>query len=90
MNSNPAGFGYSSCVHLELVVGDRVYELHAIGPGTIRLREPAELPPCNAQVVMHVDDHEDRWLVYLPDGLSPNKREARTVQLSAAAARTAL
>src|SRR5437667_9951125 len=80
MNSNPASHGYSAYVQLELVVGDRAYELAAIGPGEICLREPAELPACEAEVVMRVDDHEDRWHVYLPDGLSANKRERRPVQ----------
>jgi hypothetical protein len=89
MNSNPAGYGYSACVELQLIVGERIYDLHAIGPGRICLRDPAELAPCEALVVMQVDGHEDRWPVYLPDGLSANKREARTVPHSAAPARSA-
>jgi len=89
MNSNPAGYGHSSCVQLKLVVGEQVYELHAIGPGEICLREPAELAPCEALVVMQVDGHEDRWSVYLPDGLSAGNLEARTLPLSAAPARSA-
>lgn len=72
------------------MAGDQVYDLHAIGPGTIRLRESAELPPCNAEVIMHVDDCIERWQVYLPDGLSPTGRNARTVQLTAAQVRAGL
>ena len=69
MNSNPASTGYSAFVRLRLVLGDRTLELASIGPERIRLREPAELPPCDAQVVMNVDDFERRWPVYLPDGI---------------------
>ena len=48
------------------------HKLSSIGPDGISLREPAELPPCDAEVVMHVNDQERRWAVYLPDGISAN------------------
>ena len=60
------------------MVGGEVLELASIGPSEICLREPAELPPGPAEVVMHVDSFERRWQVYLPDGISPNSREVRT------------
>ncbi len=69
-------------MRLDLVLAERTISLHAIGPDKIRLREPVEAAPCEAEVVMRVDDFEDRWAVYLPDGLSANQLEARTVQLS--------
>jgi hypothetical protein len=63
---------------LHLEIAERTFELGQIGPDRIILREPAELPPGPAEVVMHVDSFERRWQVYLPDGISPNSREVRT------------
>jgi hypothetical protein len=85
MNSTSNPTGYSAEVRLHLIVGDRIFELASIGPQRIRLCELAELPPCDAEVVMHVDDFERRWQVYLPDGISPDSREVRTVTQPAAA-----
>jgi len=33
---------------------------------------------------MHVNDIEDRWQVYLPNGITANSREVRTVPAVAA------
>ena len=82
MNSIPASNGYSAYVRLNLLVGGETLELAAIGPGGIRLREHTELPPCDAEVIMYVDDFERRWPVYLPDGISANSHEVRTVPAS--------
>jgi hypothetical protein len=79
MNPVPAATGYSAEVRLHLVVGDEVLELASIGPAEISLREPAELPPGPAEIVMHVDSFERRWQVYLPDGISLQSRDVRTV-----------
>ncbi|MGQ0636166.1 MAG: hypothetical protein ACT4QC_16255 [Planctomycetaceae bacterium] len=78
MTGATRGNGYSATVKLDLEVGDRLISLHQIGPGTIWLREPIDLPPCDAIVVMHIDDHEQRWPVYLPDGLSRESCSGRT------------
>jgi hypothetical protein len=85
--SNPArGTGYSATVKLQLIVGDRTLELGQIGPDAVWLRENAEIDPCDATVVMTVDGRRHEWPVYLPDGLSRESREARTVARSAAPA----
>jgi hypothetical protein len=79
MHATPPSTGYSAEVRLHLVVGDDSLELASIGPMEISLREPTELPPGPAEVVMHVDSFERRWQVYLPDGISRNSRYVRTV-----------
>jgi hypothetical protein len=79
MKSAPADTGYSAYVRLHLVVGDRSLELGQIGPENVILREAIEIPAGPAEVVMHVDDFERRWQVYLPDGITANSREVRTV-----------
>jgi hypothetical protein len=85
MNSESNSIGYSADVRLRLIVGERTFELASIGPERVKLREPAQLASCDAEVVMNVDDFERRWQVYLPDGISPNSREVRTVTQPAAA-----
>ena len=68
---------------MHLIVGERTLELAQIGPGSVILAETAELPACSAEVVMHVDDFERRWPVYLPDGISAQSRRVRTVSIQA-------
>jgi hypothetical protein len=82
MNSFPASTGYSAYVRLHLLVGDRSLELGQISPENVILRDMIEIPPGPAEVVMHVDDFERRWQVYLPDGITANSREVRTVPAS--------
>ena len=74
--------GYSSFVQLHLEISGQRIELGQICPGKIFLREPVSLPAGEAEVVMNVDDFEDRWQVYLPDGISANSLEARTVPVA--------
>ena len=74
-------FGYSAEVWLHLVVAGEEYSLSEIGPDGITLRQPTSLPPCEADVVMNVDDHEKVWRVWLPDGISPEDTFVRTEPL---------
>lgn len=78
MNASIPTAGYSSMVRLELVVGDQTLELGQIGPDLIHVRTPVSLPPCDADVVMHIDGRERRWPVRLPDGISSHSRLVRT------------
>jgi hypothetical protein len=57
--------GYSADVQLFLIVDGRTYALAQIGPDFVTLREPAELPTADAEVVMVVDGRENRWAVTL-------------------------
>jgi len=77
--------GRSANVRLQLIVVGRILELGQIGPESVILEEQAELPPCEAQVVMYVDSFERRWQVYLPDGISPHSRRVRTIPQCTAA-----
>ena len=74
--------GYSADVRLDLVVDGSEFSLSEIGPDGITLRKPTTLPPCEADVVMLVDDHRKVWRVWLPDGVSPNDTFVRTEQLA--------
>lgn len=79
MNALSPATGHSTNVRLQLIAGGRILELGQIGPESVILEETAELPPCEAQVVMYVDSFERRWQVYLPDGISADSRRVRTV-----------
>ena len=71
--------GYSALVRLHLKIGDQVLKLGQIGPDRVVLNDPAEFPPGPAEVVKYVDDFERHWQVYLPDGISPQSLDVRTV-----------
>jgi len=51
-----------------------------MGPDYIVLKSAGDHPPCNASIVLKVDDSERRWDVHLPDGISA---QSRRVALSA-------
>jgi hypothetical protein len=76
--SASAATGYSSQVRLHLVVGGRTLQLAEIAPDSLYLRELISIPPCDADVVMHLDGHERRWSVFLPDGIRLDSRLVRT------------
>ncbi len=71
---------YSSDVELLLVFGNKSHRLSQIGPDFVILREPAELPPTDAEVVMLIDGREQsRWPVTLVDGAVPFDLEVATI-----------
>ena len=78
MTQSQVGTTYSSTVRLELRIGEQLFELAEIGPGTIFLRNPVFLPPCEAEIVMYVDGRRRCWQIELPDGLSIDSPIART------------
>ena len=70
--------GYSADVRLELCLPDVTLELGQIGPERLILDQPMDHPPCEAEVVLHVDGSERRWPVFLPNGISRNSHIIRT------------
>lgn len=73
---------YSAKVDLKLIVGSQTYQLGQVGPDRLIFREALSLPPCEGEVVMTIDDDEQRWKVSLPNGSSANSPVVMT-QLSA-------
>ena len=71
--------GYSSNVQLRLIIAGREYPLAQIGPDFVMLREPADLPSCDAEVVMMIDGHESRWPITLQHGATRAELEVATV-----------
>lgn len=70
--------GYSSNVRLSLVTADRCVLLSKIGPGYIVFRgEGVDLPACEAEIVMDIDDRRHQWPVTLSCGAVPFDRTAQ-------------
>lgn len=45
-----------------------------LGPDFLLLETPGDHPPCEASVVLRVDQTERRWSVRLPRGISAGSR----------------
>ena len=71
--------GYSSDVRLQLIVGERTFEVEQVLRDTCLLAEPVDHPPCEGELVMHVDGRRRVWPVVLGDGIS---RDSKLVALS--------
>lgn len=62
---------YSSNVGLSLVSESFTVPLAKIGPGYVVLETPAELPLCEADLIMTVDGDERRWRVRISGDRPP-------------------
>ncbi|HQU45947.1 MAG TPA: hypothetical protein PK867_24245 [Pirellulales bacterium] len=60
--------GYSADVQLYLVVGELLIRVAKLGPSRCVLREPTVLPSGPAELVVRIDEHEQRWPIFLPRG----------------------
>jgi hypothetical protein len=45
-----------------------------MGPDYIVVNSACDHPPCNASIVLKVDENERRWDVHLPDGISARSK----------------
>jgi hypothetical protein len=45
-----------------------------MGPDYIIVNSDADHPPCDASIILQVDDSERRWDVRLPDGISSRSK----------------
>ncbi|HET6883829.1 MAG TPA: hypothetical protein VFI31_26990 [Pirellulales bacterium] len=65
-----AASGYSSDVRLQLIVNGRTFEVEQVLCETCLLAEPIDHPPCEGELVMHVDGRPRVWPVKIPGGIS--------------------
>ncbi|MEZ6060711.1 MAG: hypothetical protein R3C19_10140 [Planctomycetaceae bacterium] len=70
---------YSAEVRLTLHANGTAFDLAKVGPDSVYLRHPAELPPCAGEVIVSVDGNATRHPVRLPEGAVMNSRIVRTV-----------
>jgi hypothetical protein len=62
---------------MQLTVGDRVYRIRQMCPDFVILHEPIDHPPVEAEVAIWIDGHEDRWRVWLPEGINSAHRDVK-------------
>ena len=65
----PETNGHSAEVEMRLLLNGSCFSISHMGPDFVRLGEPAQHPPCEAEIVLTIDGNEERWRVYLPEGL---------------------
>lgn len=68
---------HSAQVERRLIINGTGVGITHLGRDFILVETPAEHPPCEAFIVLIVDESESRWKVKLPDGMtSGSKRVA--------------
>lgn len=55
---------------MQLLVNGATLSIGQMGPDFLLLDAPFDHPPAEATIVLRIDDHERRWQVRLPEGLS--------------------
>lgn len=77
MNAPHEKLGFSTEVRMQLSVNGYVLSVAQLGPDFLILETPADHPPAEAEIAVWIDDHERRWHVHLPDGISPEAVRTR-------------
>lgn len=62
--------GHSAKVRLSLHVADRIIPLSHVGPDSCVSRQPIDLPPQAAELVVDIDANRHTHRVFLPEGMS--------------------
>ena len=63
---------YSTTVEAFLVIGQRRFSVANVDSNRCIVRSPESVPPTAAELVLRIDGDEQRWSVFLVDGISPN------------------
>jgi len=66
--------GHSAIVRMQLLFNAIAIPIAQMGPDYIIIKAACDHPPCDASIVLKVDDNERRWNVHLPDGISARSR----------------
>jgi hypothetical protein len=62
--------GYSADVRLELRINGQALPVEQTGPESCLLVEPIDHPPCDGELVIHIDGRRHVHRVNLPEGIS--------------------
>jgi hypothetical protein len=62
---------------MEVAINGQVLSICEFGPDFFRLRKPINHPPVVAEVSVTIDGFENRWQVWLPEGIDATKRDVR-------------
>lgn len=68
---------FSADVQMRLYVEGHELEIAQLGPDFLVLKTPIDLGAADAEIHMTIDDVENRWPVYLPEGLSAGNAVAK-------------
>ena len=69
--------GYSSYVRLELRLNGQTLQVAQVAPDWCIVVDAIDYPPCDAELVMYVDDHRRTWQVKLPGGISKSSKRVQ-------------
>jgi hypothetical protein len=61
---------HSAEVEMRLMINGGSISITHMGPDFLFVETPFDHPPCEASILMKVDDRESRWKVRLPEGTS--------------------
>jgi hypothetical protein len=75
--ANPIKRSHSADVRMELTVNGHILPISELGPGFLVLTAGVNHPPTDAEIMLRIDGHEDRWRVRLDDGISAGRTETR-------------
>ena len=74
MIAEPSYGAHSAQVKMRLIVnGDSIRITH-MGPDFLFVESPTDHPPCEASILLRVDDSESEWKVRLPEGIAKDSR----------------
>jgi hypothetical protein len=66
--------GHSAIVKMQLVFNGTSIPIAQMGPDYIVVNSAGDHPPCDASIILKVDESERRWDVHLPDGISAGSK----------------
>jgi len=55
---------------MRLILNGTAIRITHMAPDFVLIDSPADYPPCDASILLKVDDTEDQWKVSLPLGIS--------------------
>lgn len=70
MNLETSYGGHSADVRMQLLVNGLSLRVGKLGSDFLVLDAPVNHAPTVASIILQIDDSEQRWNVYLPDGIS--------------------
>jgi hypothetical protein len=74
MIAQPNYGAHSAQVKMRLIVNGTPICITHMGPDFVLVRSPIDHPPCEASILLRVDDSESQWQVRLPEGISKDSK----------------
>jgi hypothetical protein len=78
--SAPTRRSHSADVRMELRINGHILPISQLGPDFLILTASADHPPTDAEILLSIDGHEDRWMVRLDHGIAFGRHETRISQ----------